>query len=319
MGKCWRRFKRRVGRWPACCPYLVAGVCLVGILVWVVPACGLSASAVSTIMGATISVWLVLLIELVRQPNLVIVTDTYRTDSGEVVLRALEGGKLKETGRVCVHQVRIVNKPIQLTLGLLRREIARDCRGDVVFRHPADGTRVVFEMPDGRPNDDSPMIGRWAHSPQPTTYSQVAGEVGESKWQQEVDYSKLVIYWDIPSHDETRGILGVAFRHKDKGEAACYGLCNDVYYFDWKPTHWKLEPGTYLVDVVVTASNAQAEGVFVLRNEGTQPEDFTLEEACDNQVEIVRQKRTEERKAARQEQKWASREARARQQKCPLV
>jgi hypothetical protein len=64
-------------------------------------------------------------------------------------------------------------------------------------------------------------------------------------------------------------------------DAECYGWNDDSYRHHWRNPHWKLNPGCYLVRVVITSSGQRCAGVFHLKNDGSRAEfALTLASPC---------------------------------------
>jgi hypothetical protein len=146
----------------------------------------------------------------------------------------------------------------------MQRSAALQCRGRITFHH-LDGQDVF-----GRA-----MEVRWAGSPQP-----IASQILDPDTQEvcfviqdfaRIADSRVDVY---PGEEE---LLDVAARLDN--EADCYGWNNESYLYAWRTPRWKLQPGRYLVKVVVSSSGQQCVGIVRLVNDVQSRSDFRLLEA----------------------------------------
>jgi len=216
----------------------------------------------SIVFGGLITIATALLIEYLRKPKLRITIEHPPLD------RTDAAGKHHVSRHL---RLKLRNDVSPLFAPWMQRASAVQCRGAITFHHLNDGQDVF----------DRSMVVRWANSPEPITGLGLAGQnatqifgLGTSSIQPTFKFS-LDSRIDVYAGEEE--LLDVAVRFH--GQKECYGWNNESYLYDWRTPHWKLEPGRYLVKVVVTSSGQKCTGVFRLVNDVENLNDFRLIEA----------------------------------------
>ena len=164
------------------------------------------------------------------------------------------------------------NRPLPAVLHWMERNAALQCRGEITFHH-LDGQDVFGRR----------MTIRWANSPQPVP-PQITDLKGEIQFLiQDFGRSAMDTMDVYPGEEE---VFDVAARFDDEPE--CFGWNNDSYLFEWRNPHWRLAPGRYLVEVVITSSGQKCIGEFRLINDVART-DFRLEKVTpDDRVNLRR-------------------------------
>jgi hypothetical protein len=200
----------------------------------------------STIFGALVSIGAVIFVEYYRQPKLKFVKEDPPHDP------PWEPGT-KPVPKPRYLRVFVSNElPPWFAARWLGRMPANQCRAAITFHHLDE--QDVF----GRV-----MEGRWSGTPEPIPL--LLGGVAF------VPESPTVNIY--PGETES---VDIAIRGDD--DEACYGWNNESYFSvpEWRNPKWKLNPGRYLVRVVVTSSGRKHVAWFRLENSATR-DAFRLE------------------------------------------
>jgi hypothetical protein len=124
------------------------------------------------------------------------------------------------------------------------------------------------------------MMKRWSSTPEPVReIVDVEGKPFSFLDQERLRPSRIEIF---PGETEQ---LDIAV--KLDADTECYGWNNDAYLHGWRPPHWKLTAGRYLVRVKVTSSGQAWDTVLLLINDVPRT-DFRLEAASSDECRKVR-------------------------------
>lgn len=202
--------------------------------------------------GALLSIFFVVWMEYLRQPNLTISIAPLADNPYPAQFPARRARFLRLT---------IANNKLPFLLRWLLRSPAQKCHGSIQFHH-LDGQNVF-----GRS-----MQIRWIRSPEPVP---ITANLGGQQLQI-FDPVRLTpeLNWDIyPGMEE---LFDVAARFD--ADVDCFGWSNESYFSNpiWRNTNWRIPPGRYLVKVEILSSGKKCSGVFRLIND-VQINDFRLE------------------------------------------
>ena len=207
---------------------------------------------VQIVVGALITIGFVVWRESIRKPKLVLrIADP---------VDASYTNRPAQTARYL--GLIIENKKLPRFARWLSRNVAVRCHGIITFHH-LDGQNVF-----GRP-----MQARWSGSPEPVPIQAIAPGPLPIQIFDPVRLSPE-LHRDIHTGESEK--LDVAARFDNDVE--CYGWCNDNYFSSpvWRDPNWKLNPGRYLVKVIVISSGERCSGLFRLIND-VPVSDFRLE------------------------------------------
>jgi hypothetical protein len=144
------------------------------------------------------------------------------------------------------------------------------------------------------------MEARWSNSVQPAPL-EGTGTVSRKQPNSSVisddvkiyilDPMRLSLESRIDVHPGEKEELNVAVRLDD--DEACYGWNNETYFSTppWRNEKWRLGPGRYLIEVIVSSSGSRCVGVFRLINDVPRTA-FRLEPATRDQVRLIKANRS---------------------------
>jgi hypothetical protein len=172
--------------------------------------------------------------------------------------------------------VNLHNAHLPPCAGWLVRAPALQCRGQVWFYY-LNGQAVFEDV----------MPGRWASFPE-RILNPIFDKHGHfvARMRDEAWFSRESRVDVYPGECEG---LDIAMRADD--DAECYGWNDDSYRYDWRNPNRRLDPGCYLVKVVITSSGQRCEGFFHLKNDGSRAE-FQLTPASTSQETLMRDRLT---------------------------
>ena len=160
------------------------------------------------------------------------------------------------------YHVMIVNKNVEL-------------KGRRIFwSHPSYLTKIGMKFMDKRRRRLFELNGRWDRAPEPLAPGIAGGRVVHLPDHSLVPISETI---DI---SPGRGGEGFCLVMKYEGEDECWGFSNWSYLRGWqqglRDPQSKLGIGKYIIDVHITASNAERSFRFILENRGKRLEDVSI-------------------------------------------
>ncbi len=144
----------------------------------------------------------------------------------------------------------------------------------IFWRHPSYHTKIRMKFMDKKRRGLFELNGRWDGSPEPLAPGITGGRVVQ------LPNISLVPISETIEISPGRAGEGFCLVMKYEGEDECWGFSNWSYIRGWRwglrDPNTKLGIGKYIIDVHITASNAEKSFRFILKNRGRRFKDVSI-------------------------------------------